>query len=181
MDYLEKVLKKTGWASIVESVVFAILGSVLVAKPEGTLKFVSTVLGIVFIIMGISKIVKYIANKGKNDYFNYDLVYGLTTIVIGLVVMFYMDIIGSILRIIIGIWIVYTSFVRFNSAIQIKNINNTACVIGMILAVLMFACGLFILLNSGAIIATIGAVMIAYSVIDIIEDIIFMRNIKDLF
>ena len=45
----------------------------------------------------------------------------------------------------------------------------------------MFGCGLFIALNSGTIIVTIGIVMIVYSIIDIIEDIICMINIKELF
>ena len=181
MEYLEKVLRKTGLVSILESIVIAILGIILVARPEGTIKLVSAILGIVFMVMGISKIIKYIVNKGRNDFFNYDLVYGLTTIVIGLVVMIYINIIGSILRITIGIWIIYTSFVRLNSAIQIKRIDNKAWIVGMVLAILMFICGLYILLNSGAIVATIGAIMIIYSVIDIIEDIIFMKNLKEIF
>lgn len=181
MDYFERILKKTGWISILESIIIAILGMILLARPEGTLKLVSTILGIVFIIMGISKIIKYFLNNGKNDFFNYDLVYGLTTIVVGLVVMIYMNVIGSILRIIIGVWIIYTSFVRFNSALQIKRIDSKTWIIGLILAILMFICGLYILLNSGAIIATIGAIMIVYSVIDIIEDVIFMKNVKEIF
>ena len=35
-------------------------------------------------------------------------------------------------------------------------------------------------INSGAIIVTIGIMLIVYSVIDIIEDIIFLRNVKEM-
>ena len=40
MESLKKIFKKTGWVSILESLIFAILGIVLVCKPEGTVKFI---------------------------------------------------------------------------------------------------------------------------------------------
>lgn len=180
MKYLKEVLKKTGWMSILESVIFTILGIILVCKPEGTVKIISGILGVTFIIIGIYKIINYFMTREKNDFFNYELIYGLTAIVIGIVIMAYMDIIGSIFRIVIGIWIIYTSFVRINSTIQIKKIGNGAWIYSLILSIIMFICGLYVLINSNAIIVTIGAIMIVYSVIDIIENIIFMKNVKEL-
>lgn len=181
MEKLKKILKKTGWVSILESIIFAILGIILVCKPEGTMRLITTILGTIFIIMGIYKIIIYFASKGVNDFFNYDLIYGLTSIVIGIVSMVYLDVIGSIFRIIIGIWIIYSSFVRINSAIQIKNIGNRAWIYGLILAIIMFICGLYILVNEGAIIVTIGSIMIIFAIIDIIENIIFMKNVHNIF
>lgn len=177
MENLKKIFKKTGWISILESLIFAILGIVLVCKPEGTVKLISGVLGTVFILVGIYKIINYFVTKVENDFFNYDLIYGLTSIVIGIVAMAYMNIIGSVFRIIIGVWIVYTSFVRINSAIQIKRIGSNLWIFGLILAILMLVGGLYVIIYSNAIIVTIGIIMIVYSVMDIIENIIFMRNI----
>ena len=34
MEYLEKVLKKTGVTSLVTSIIFAILGAIIIANPE---------------------------------------------------------------------------------------------------------------------------------------------------
>lgn len=178
MESLKKIFKKTGWVSILESLIFTILGIVLVYKPEGTVKFISGVLGAVFILVGIYKIINYFVTKGENDFFNYDLIYGLTAIVIGIVAMAYMNIIGSVFRIIIGVWIVYTSFVRINSAIQIKRIGSSSWIFGLILAILMLIGGLYVIIDANAIIVTIGIIMIVYSVMDIIENIIFMRNIN---
>ena len=61
-----------------------------------------------------------------------------------------------------------------------KQLELMAWGYSFILSVVMFLCGLFIILNAGVIIATIGALMIVYSVIDIIDDVICLRNIKDL-
>ena len=152
MESLKKIFKKTGWVSILESLIFTILGIVLVCKPEGTVKFISGVLGAVFILVGIYKIINYFVTKGENDFFNYDLIYGLTAIVIGIVAMAYMNIIGSVFRIIIGVWIVYTSFVRINSAIQIKRIGSSSWIFGLILAILMLIGGLYVIIDANAII-----------------------------
>lgn len=180
MESLKNILKNTGWISIIESLIFIILGSILAFKPEETVKIISILLGIIFIVLGIYKIIRYFVKKDCEGFYNYDLVHGLTAIVIGFVAMVYLNIIGSVLRIIIGVWIVYTSFIRINSAIQMKKIGSKVWLFSLILAFFMFVCGLYIILNSGAIIRTIGIAIIVYSIIDIIENLIFIKNVKDL-
>ena len=73
MEYLQKILKKSGQASIIESIIFAILGAVLIAKPEETVKVISYILGAGLIIDGIYQIVNYIKMNGQNDLYNYHL------------------------------------------------------------------------------------------------------------
>lgn len=180
MEYLRKILKKTGWISILESIIFAILGIILVCKPEGTVKVITWILGTTFILIGIYKIINYFISKGNNDFYNFDLIYGLTAIVIGIITMAYMNIIGSVFRIIIGVWIIYTSFVRINTSLQIKKIGSAAWIWSLILAIIMFVCGLYIVIIPKTIIVTIGITMIIYSVIDILENIIFMKNVDEM-
>lgn len=180
MENIKIILKKSGWVSILESIVFAILGIILVCRPEGTVKMITGLLGAIFIVIGIFKIINYFSSRGINNFFNYNLIYGLTSIVIGFVAMFYMNIIASIFRIIIGIWIIYTSFVSINASIQIKRFGSEAWLYSIILALIMFACGLYVIINSNAIIVSIGIIMIVYAVIDIIEHIIFMKNVDEI-
>lgn len=178
MEYVKKFLEKSGQMAILEAIIFTVLGIVLVCQPGMTLRIIAIILGIIFFVIGAFKLIQYFTSKGKNDAFNYDLIYGLTAIAIGIVAMAYMNVIASVLRIIVGVWIIYTSFVRFNSTIQLKIANNRVWLYSLILALLMFVCGLYILVNTGAIIVTIGIAMIIYGVIDIVENIIFIKNIK---
>lgn len=177
MKNLKSILKKTGRVSMLESIIFAILGIILICRPEGTLKFITYILGTIFIIIGVHKTVNYFTSKGKNDFFNYDLTYGLMAIVIGIITITYMNIIGSIFRIIIGIWILYTSLVRLNLALQIKKLGNTAWIYSLIIAIFIFICGLYTIINTGVIIVTIGIIMLIYAALDIIENVIFMKNV----
>ena len=180
MDNLKKILKKSGWISILESVIFAIIGMVLVIKPEGTIKFCAYVLGIIFICVGIYKIINYYSTKDDNDFYNYNVVYGIIAIIIGIVTMVYSSTIGSIFRIIIGIWIIYSALIRISSSIKLKNMGLKVWSYSFVLAIIMLICGIYITLNSGVIVVTIGIMIITYSIIDIIEDIIFMKNIKEI-
>ena len=102
-------------------------------------------------------------------------------IVIGIVTIICSDTIGAIFRIIIGIWIIYSSLIRISLSMKLKAKNMPIWSYSLILAIVMFICGLYIALNSGSVVMTIGIIIIVYSVIDIIEDIIFMRNVKDIF
>lgn len=178
---MDKILRKTGLISIMESIVFIIIGAILVWKADLAVKVISYIIGTVFIIIGVAKVIKYFSiYKKQYELYNYELIYGLMTIVIGIITIYYCNTIETILRIVIGIWIIYSSFIKFGLALKMKEVGVRLWVHSLILAVIMLICGLYVILNSGTIIATIGVCMIIYSIIDIIEDVICLKNIKDL-
>lgn len=180
MNYLKETLKRKEISAIFESIIFAILGIILVCKPEYALKIMAYVLGITFIIIGICKIITYCGRNQNNNFFNFDLIHGLTAIIIGIISMSYINLIGSIFRIIIGFWILYTSFISINTSIQIRKMSESTWIWTLILAVIMFLCGLYTIITPGTIIMTIGSIMVIYSILNIIESFIFMKNINQI-
>ena len=96
MNYFQTLLKKTGYMSIIESIVFALIGIILMWKPEETLSIISYILGGNFCIIGIAKIIGYVQAKGKQDLYNYHLVYGIMAIIIGIITIAYSGTILSI-------------------------------------------------------------------------------------
>ena len=50
---MEKFLKKAGWTSIITSLVLAVIGLVMIYNPDTTMQFISTILGIFFIVVGV--------------------------------------------------------------------------------------------------------------------------------
>ena len=179
MEYLKKLLSKSGWLSILESTIFIILGAVLIWNPEGTVKTISYILGIIFIAVGLYKVCNYFVSKGKNDFYNYDIIYGIMAVILGIVTIVYSTTLGSILRIIVGIWIIYSSLIRIGLSIKLKEQGLNVWGYSLVLALFMLGFGLYITLNAGAIITTIGVMLIISSAIDIIEDIIFLKNVKE--
>lgn len=179
MEYIQKILKKSGWTGILESLLFAILGIILITRPEETVKIISYILGGCLIFIGIYKIINSIQMKEKNEIYNYNLICGIMIIVIGLIAIIYSTTISTIFRIIIGIWIIYSSVLRTISSLELKKIKSNIWIYALIISILMLICGLYVALNEGAVIMTIGFLMITYSVMDIIENFILLYSIKN--
>ena len=182
MEYLQKLFKKTGWLSILISLIFALIGAILVWKPNEIIAIVSYVIGAILIIIGIGKIIHFISSKNEYDLYQYDMILGILAIILGIVAIIYSSAIAIFLNIIIGIWITYTALIRLSVALKVKKQSNKNIWIPiLILALIMLACGIFIIFNRQVIVATIGIVLLIYSILDIIEEIIFMRDVNNLF
>ena len=176
---MKDILKKTGINSVIVSIIFLILGIILIIKPTETIKVVSVILGVMFVLIGLYKIYRYIKNSEKYNLYNYDIAYGVIAIIIGILTIIYGNKIGNIFRILIGIWIIYSSIIRTNLSFKLKNIfESNIWIYSLIISILMFVCGIFIILNSGIVIMTIGISIVIYSILDLIESIIFLKNIK---
>lgn len=178
MEYLGKILKKTGWSSIITSSIFAIIGFILIANPETTITIITNILGISLIAIGGYKVFEYLKNKGQYDSYSYDLAYGIITIILGIVAMVYWQEIGTIFRILIGLWIIYSSVIRATLSLKLRSTKSKVWIYSLVIALIMLACGIYTICNVGAIVMTIGIVVLIYSVLDIIEGIIFLNNLK---
>ena len=176
MEYFKKLLNKTGWLSLIESLIFAIIGIILIKNPNGAVKTISYILGAIFIIVGLYKIILYAYGKSKGEVYSSDVVYGFMAIVIGIVAIAFSGTIGELFRIIIGVWIIYSGLIRTTNAFKLKSPNSNTWLISLVLSLLMIICGIYVLLNKGAIITTIGVLILIYAIIDIIENVIFIKN-----
>lgn len=174
----EKVIKKAGYTSIISSLVLAIIGAVMFIYSDATLKLISYVLGGLLLLTGVIKTIEYITNKGNDDLFNYNLVYGILSIVFGLVIITNTGALESLLGIIVGVWIIYSSLMKFGLSLKLKTYNIKYWIPMIIIAILMMICGIYIIFAPDIIIATLGGILFIYSVMDILEGIAFIVNIK---
>lgn len=179
---MEQFLKKIGWTSIITSLAFAILGLIVAYNPNTTFQIISNVLGAILIAYGVIKILEYFKFKDVNSLYSSELSFGVIAVLFGLVVIVCSDMIEAMIRILIGIWIVYSGCMRLGLAIKLQKFDsdNRIWIPGLIIAIAMLICGLYIITSPGAIMMTIGIIMVAYAVMDIIEELIFMKNIKDI-
>lgn len=179
---MEQFFKKMGWTSIITSLGFAILGIIIAYNPNTTFQIISYVLGGIIIAYGILKMIEYFRMKDSNNLYSDELSYGIISALFGIVVIICSDMIEALIRILIGVWIVYSGVMRLGLAIKLQKFDsdNRIWVPVLLIALMMTICGIYIIASPGAIMLTIGIVMIVYAVMDIIEEIIFMRNVKDI-
>ena len=179
---MDQFFKKMGWTSIVTSLAFTVLGIIIAYNPNTTFQIISYVLGAILIAYGVLKVIEYFKVKGSYDLYNYELAYGIIACLLGIVVIVCSGMIEAILRILIGIWIVYSGAMRLGLAMKLQKIDtdNKIWVPVLLIALAMLICGLYIIAVPGTVMMTIGIIMVIYGIMDIIEEVIFMKNVKDI-
>ncbi len=172
----EKFLKRSSWTDIVISIIFVLFGVLLIAKPDETVGAISIILGIVFIAMGVLKLVEYYTSDTKEDWL---LTVALITVILGVVILFASDAILSLFRVIVGIWIIATGIMDFQTTLVWKEVKSPYWTVAVLLSILMMLAGIVILINQNILITTMGIIIVVYAVLDIIDRIIFMKKIND--
>lgn len=173
---MEKFLKKSSWTDIIVSLLFVLFGIMLIARPESIMSMMSILLGAICIIMGVLKGIDYFAS-GKND--NYLLAIAIVAILTGIIIMFCADIILSVFRILIAIWIIYSGIMNLQTTIIWKNYKSKLWLLTLLLSIVMIIGGIYILVNNGAVLQVVGVIVVSYGIIDILESAIFIKKIED--
>lgn len=170
--------KKVSVASILTSIAIGILGLIILFNPNETIALLSLILGIIIMIIGIGKIISYIILRKESNFSNYDLIYGIIAIVISIIMLANANAFATIVRVIIGIWIAYTGIMKLIYALNLKSLSSSSWIAVMIMAIITIIAGVYIAIDSSILIMVFGVILIAFAVIDIIEQIIFMINVN---
>lgn len=173
---LEKFLKKSSWTDIIASAIFIILGIMLITSPNTIMSMISIILGSISIIIGVLRVIDYFSNN-KQD--NYLLAIAVAAIIAGIIIMFCAGLIASAFRIIIGVWIIYSGIMNLQTTIVWKDSKSKLWYLSLLLSIAIIIGGIYILANSGAILEIIGGMIVAYGVINIVENFIFIRKIDN--
>ena len=171
-------LKKSAWSAAIESLAIMIFGILLVSWPDVTIIVVANILGAIFIVSGVYQIINYFVVKGQNDFFNNGILSGVIALRIGIAAIVIGEDIANVFRIIIGIWMIYESLGRVNTAIKLHSTGVKVWSYILIIALMMLALGIFVTFNSGAVVQLIGWMMIATGIIGIVGDIMFIQQIN---
>ena len=178
---MENKLKKIGYENIVTALCFAIFGIVLMCFPEVIMKFIDLTIGVLFVLFGIVKIVNYYSIKGKYDLANYDVFYGLISIILGVIAIFFGEKLNNVIRTLIGVWIIYSGIMKFIFATKIRTANKTIGNVSLLISIMVIICGIFALLYENSITVTLGIILLVYSVMEIVTGLIYVKNINNLF
>lgn len=172
----EKFLKRTNWTDIVISILFVILGALLIIKPSEMMSVISILLGMVLFIIGFLKLVDYFTSKDKEDYL---LTFALVAAVLGVIVLFCSDVITGIFRIALGIWIIVSGIKNFQTTLVWKEVKSGLWTTTLICSMLMIISGIVILVSTTLAFRIVGIVIVIYAVLDIISRLIFIKEVQD--
>lgn len=171
---MERFMKKFLRSSIITSAILIILGLLLIYKSENTIMTISYIIGGVLIAIGVLALIRYVRNGESPALRNeLDIVYGIVTVIFGIVIIKNYHAIASIIPAVIGIAIIISSAGKLNYAFQLKASENSLWKTTMVVSVISTICGLILLFNpfkaALGIMKIIGGFIIVYSILDIIS------------
>lgn len=172
----EKILKRSSWTDIVISLIFVVLGVLLVSKPDATVGAISIILGILFIALGVLKVIEYYTTEPKEDWL---LTISLVSVIFGVVILFASDSVLAFFRVILGIWIIVTGVMDLQTIMVWKQVKSPYWTTSLILTILMILAGIIILINQQIVLTAVGILIMIYGIMDIIDRFIFMKKIDD--
>ena len=175
---MKNIFKRTAVTSILTSIIFAILGIIMIANPVETIEIVAAILGITIIVIGAEKIISYFVLKGNQDFFNYELIYGIIAILFGILIMAYSSTFAAIVRIVRGIWIAYTGLMKIIISLKLKSAGIKSWAVVLTVSTISLLAGILVMFsNTSSIVVITAVVMIVYAITDIIDEFIFIKNL----
>ena len=183
MENIKKRFKSMYKTSILFSLILFIIGLFLVIKSETTLFAISYFVGIILIIWGIVPVIGYFTNKETQSYLDFSFIIGIFALIFGIIVIINPSIIGSIIPLLVGIWMFINGITKLQYAIMLKkyNTNSTSA---LVISIIILLCGLTLIFNpfKGAVVLTklIGIFVIVYSLLDLVECHTLKKTVKDI-
>lgn len=179
MEDIKKGMDKIFNTSIVTSAIILVLGIFLFIQPDTVINMISIVLGVIILIPGITSLINYFRTK-----YSPNLITGVVTSIIGLILIVNTKLVASILPFILGIYFVVNGINRLQYALELKKEVKTNYLTSLIISILIIVCGILFVFNpfGGALVITkvMGIFMIVYAVLDICNSIVIKREINDI-
>ena len=178
---MTKLLKSSIWSSIA----LVVLGLLLIFYSELTILSISYVIGGILIAIGVIALIKYISNINKDIKNEIDIVYGIGTIILGIIVISNPKAIASIIPFVLGVLIVINSTAKIDYSFKLRKNKNNLWISTLVVALIALICGVLLIFNpfAGAEFITkiIGAILLIYAILDIISTIRISKVLKETF
>ena len=172
------IIKKELNISILSSVIYIILGIIIISNPETTLNIVSISISVLAIIYGGAITIINITKLEKEG----NLIFGILLVVMGIALLIYPNSLNILISLGVGIWFISSSVGRIKLAVMLKDVKEINWLIILITSIITLLIGIsfiFTPLASAVALAIVtGILMIAYSVCDIFEIIFIKKNIE---
>ena len=172
------ILKKELNISIITSIIYIILGIIVVANPEISMKIFSIGFSVTAIIYGIIICIINIADIKEEG----NLSYGVLLIVVGIALLIYPYSLEILVSLGLGILFISNSISRIKFAVLIKDVKEVNWLLILCSAIVALLIGIsfiFLPLASAAVLIMVsGILMIVYSIFDIIQIIAIKKNIS---
>lgn len=179
---MENIMKNFLKSSIITSIVLMILGILLIFQSETTIMIISYIVGGILVAAGALALVRYVKNAKEPRLNNeLDIMYGIITIIFGLIIIENYQAVASVIPIVLGIGIIISSAAKLNYAFQLRANKNNLWKTTMIISIISTIFGVILLFNpfkaAMGIMKVIGILIVIYAILDLISTIAIKSSV----
>ena len=164
--------------SLFTSVVILAIGIFLFIQPGTVMDILAVIVGILFLIPGVTALVEYIKEKNQTSLF-----LGIAMIIIAVVVIVYKKLIESIFPFVFGIFFIINGINRLTYALSVRKEYNVSDTKPLFMGILIILCGAVFIIYPLTVAETafqiMGLFLCIYAVIDISNHVIVKKDIKN--
>ncbi len=164
-------------SGIILTIVFLLVGGILIVKPDISFNIISYLIGASLIVSGIYLFI--IDSKTKNIFINVFL-YAILLTLIGILIILNPITLKVILPIFLGLWFLISGIFKIRLDIYMK--DEPYFILSLITNIITVICGVILLINPvesvSVITISLGIIIVVSSISSLIDIIIFKKNIN---
>lgn len=176
------LFKQYKWQNIVTAVIYILFGIVLAVFPTTAVRTLGYMLGGVLIFAGAVKILLYMKENNQKNYYTNDLMIGIIAVVIGVFVVFKIEVLLSIIPFLFGLVVLANGSMKLQNVMNLKRAGYKNWTAMLIVALLGLALGIILIINpfsSVVFLFRIVGICFVYSgVTDIFILFVISKNLK---
>lgn len=177
MEGIKKGLNRLYNVSLFTSVVVLAIGIFLFINPGTVMDIIAVIVGILFLIPGVTALVDYFKEKNQASLFS-----GIILILISIIIIAYRKLIESIFPFIFGIFFVINGINRLQYALSVRKEYKIGDSRPLFMAILIMLCGVIFIIYPLTVAETafqiMGLFLCIYSILDIVNHMVVKKDIK---
>ena len=179
-----EALKKFKASSYAVSIVYIVVGLIMLLNPSFISDAVNYVIGILVIVYGVIYSISLYQKKEIEMYGKFDFLAGIICISFGLFLILNPDTLGSLIPFCAGVIILMDAIRFIINSIKLKKLNYRSWVINLIVGLVFLVFAIIIMVKAKDIslllIRFIGAFLIIDAILDFFTELRFRKNEKGL-
>lgn len=158
---------------LINGIVFTILGLIIFFNPNSIIQFVSYFLGGLLIGLGIYKIASYNIQNKRNGIVNQnELYFGVSAIVLGLLIVLLGSVVELLLRLTVSGWLIVAGILRLVTTFYTTERDNKFYGL-IVVGAILIAAGIYTLLVTNIGMQLLGLFMAIYGICDFISYFVY--------
>ena len=184
MERIKELMRSFYKSSIATSIVLLIIGVLLFFRSEEAIIGLAYIIGTILCVLGIVAVVMFFKDSSENIKNDLNIVYGIVSLILGILVIVNPNAIAKLIPFIVGIIILINSAIKITYSIEAKDSGDEIWKSSLIMAIISLICGIIILFNpfetSVVVFKVIGAFIILYSILDLVYMFEVKKEVKNI-